>query len=860
MTIGSPLKNTFNVGGITTVTNVPYTTPAADASGNTNGLNASNKIGFYSDYFTKAHPATKKKIEGFKWDERLWTDDSTENWYQQIPRNTNPSTSGVEDYFQYGHGFGRDINLEDIIELPSSGVDESLVFEPYSPVIFHGHYYNGAEENFLFSDDSEIIYPTRSEIVEGVLGYEDGISPPDPFSTIDLDSIPKSTEPIKATTFIWDDSSRSYSISTQWEKRGYFTGRVEESELLDTWNELKESILYSNIDQTLGEFIITYSGIDNETQSFPSIIFSNQVSRPHGFYNDVDVKFDTLDLLGFSDGTNNQSFHTLYAPIDEGVPPNIFSFTYLPSGVIDSDILASGVDGYGIVGGGLLPSGVIETGFLTADVYEWLPRGQGVTLSGYSAHIDYDLGIVSFGNEDGSVPVPEPGSYVGIAYNSTARVEYEPEDTLDTITSLRSNVNPIYRYSPNGFLFISNKDLQPTSITLAANASIISTDLYGPVYLGGTLVEIIATVLDNSGSPVEGETVTFAMDNDTLIGTFTSSSTSTSAITDNNGKAHAYYVTPRDIDDVSETVTYDNFTIDNSPSIPGVSQATILRTSALKINDSIDTDNIYLFKVETGDYTLGGLDHIASHADLQAQELEYYEDYLTDLGIYGPTGIPVADYVSGKPWDELHRELQGLLEPSIYGFNNATGKKTIVADWDASALDPHDFSTGAWNPVHPLSVSGVSSSVYDITYDTSLYDLTIPSGSNSITPSGTVYGYSVVAPARVKMVAYVVNEELNKTITSNEIQLDLQIPDHMNGVWVLDEINQAHIDEISATLFGIAASGQHVPIGFRIRSDSIVLASALGGITFLDINTEYNADIWDTITPLQQTFTVSGIS
>lgn len=859
MTVSAPLKNTFNVGVIKTSVPTPYTIGVSPAASLPSGDSAPHKIGFYSKYTTQLHPATGNKITGFKWDQRLWTDDESENWYQQIPKNTNPTTSGVEDYFQYGNGYGRDIELDSIIRLVSSGVDESNVYNPYSPVVYHGHYYNGVEENFLFSDSSELVYPEHDIVVSGV--WANGAVEPieQGFSIVSLNSIPKAAEPITAITMQWDKDKRKYYITREWKKMGRFTGLVENREHLDTWNDNTKSIVWNNIDTTKDEFVVTYSGVNNGTDTYPSAIFSNQVSEEVGLYEDFHIKFDELEILGISDGEPLQQFHSVYAPIDSSVEPRVLSFLYTPSGVIGGDILASGIDWNGMFGGGILPLGIIQTGYLSTDVTEWLPRAQGVTPSGYSVNIDYDLGVFQFGTEDGGVLVPSAGEIIGVAYSKTARVEYEPEDTINTVTGLRSNLNPTYRHSANGFVFISNKDLQPTNIVLTANASLIATDLYGPIYIGGTLTKIIATVTDNDGLPIDNETVTFSLNNDTLIGNFASSSTSVSAVTNVDGQAHVYYLTPRTIDDIGEVVTYDNFSIDNAPTYSGVTQTTTCRTSTLPVAENINTDLVSLFKIETNDYTLGGLDPAVDYSDFQAQEHAYYDSYLTELGIGGPTGIPITDYVSNKPWEELHRELQGMLEPSIYGFNNATGKKTIVSAWDAAALNPHTFALGAYHPVHPLEVSNVSAGVYDFIYDTSAYTIPVPSGSHT-TPSGTNYGYFVVAlPPPVKMSASVTNEELNKTLTSNEIGLDLRTPNHMNGDWILDEINQAHIDEISETLFGIAASGQHVPIGFRLRSESVTLSSALNGVTFLDINPEYNADIWDSVTPLRQTFTVSGI-
>ncbi len=142
-------------------------------------------------------------------------------------------------------------------------------------------------------------------------------------------------------------------------------------------------------------------------------------------------------------------------------------------------------------------------------------------------------------------------------------------------------------------------------------------------------------------------------------------------------------------------------------------------------------------------------------------------------------------------------------------------------------------------------------------FDTTVDAMPLPTASDPA-PSGTLYSYYIVAPTAVTLIASVVNEATNQTIFSNDININLNIPDNMNGVWILDEINEIHIDEISSQFFSIVAAGQEVPFGWRLPSSNLSLAAMLGGVIFMDKNPNYNANIWNPteVPPLRHQFEV----
>jgi hypothetical protein len=179
-------------------------------------------------------------------------------------------------------------------------------------------------------------------------------------------------------------------------------------------------------------------------------------------------------------------------------------------------------------------------------------------------------------------------------------------------------------------------------------------------------------------------------------------------------------------------------------------------------------------------------------------------------------------------------------------------------------LDPHTFTYSAVGPFQPVNVENPSEGVYDIVFNTSAYQLPQPPASNTgpLLPSGTLHNYFVVAPTSVDVQAYVINHRLNRVVDSNEISIQLKIPPYLSGLWTIDAINQNHINEISSLLTGMVASGQRVPLGFRLRSSTVTLAAALDGVTFLDMNPEYNYNPWDaetTYLPTVSGLVVSGV-
>jgi len=866
MTISS-YGHRFDLVGLVGTGVLSYNHPVTSIDGEAGGKNYPTSIGSLSHYVDIVHPETSNTIQGFLWDERILADESEENWDAFIPVNYDPTTSGVDDYFQSGIGDSTDLEFIEAEAVAASGVYNSLMFDVWAPVINHGYYYDFLDEGYLYSDDSELLYPTLSGVVPGV--YWTGIEPDDAvasgFNLATMESFPKPGVPITAVQMQWLESEGKYEIWKNWRKVIDFTG-IRDSDLQEqsTRNPITNDIYWHLPDRDKNEFLVSFSGVTNVSGT-PEIIFNQQVVEPIGLtYSGL--HFSELEIVGISTGKDNQEFHLKYSPVDSSKAPQIYSFVTKPDGYVSEASVCSGFLGGGLIGGGPLYDGILETGELDVEVKEWLPAPVGTTFSGYQCNIDYDLGTLAFGNSTlPGIQTPSAGEYVAAGYWRTARIEYEPVDTTNTLLAVEANLNPIYRHSGQGFVYLSTRTEDPVSVVLSADLAEISSDIYGPLNIGNNYAPIVALVKDARGNALENQAVTFQITSYPAVGGFGGTNLSIVAVTDEEGKATAYYNPPRTILDIGEEITYDGYSVNAAPAYPGVTETTTFRTDKLLIRG--DESDIFLFQNRVDDPILGWRETSIDQDDLDAQLTEYYRTYLLEHEIYGATGLDGSgvpnNYLTNQTWEDLHRTLLDMARPSMFSQNQGMGRKVLVAAPDPDALNPHTLTAGAWAPMQPIDIVEISAGVYDIVYDTSTYSIPVPSGTMGPTTSGSLYSYFVVAPTQVEMQAQVYNERLQQAIISNTIDVQLSIPEYLNGLWMLDEINQIEIDEVNVLLSGVIADpSKKIPLGFRLKSSNVALASALDGVTFLDVNPRYNANIWDVdeVTSLGHSFNITSIA
>ena len=705
-----------------------YHEPIISARATDDGEASPFSIGSYSKWTTEPLPSTGKLIEGWHWDERVWSEATIENAAMVLPQNFDAAASGIPySYYQSGIGSGEDCKFIDIESVSTSGIDFSGIEDTWIPRVNHGYYYKYNDQKYLFSDDSELLYLSNSETFSGL-------------NLVTLDSVPKPGVPIVAKQIQWDRVNDEYIDTLSFDQKVDFTGIRDISGVRqDTWDYNKDMLISANIDSSLPEFIASpSSGLD--------LIFNKQYSA------------SVTEVIGSGTGVY-QKVHLSFAPVDTTKAITVTS---------------------------------------AAPPISWTVVEQG-PLAGHQVLLDRDLGILSFGN-----PVGTGGSFVPLgneitaSYYKTVRVEYEPQFSSDLASGAEADINPIYRRSPRGFLYLATTEESPASIELSAILPVIQTDIYGPVYIGNLSASIVALVKDDNGNPLEDQIVTFYVDGTPVVGSFGSEGNSTDSPTDYHGQAKVFYLPPKSVNEIGEYTNKSNLDFTGQ----------IITTSGIRING--DVSEVMLFEVWQNDYLLG---HSGTTSD-------YYASYFLNEGITGATATEL--------WESVHRMIWDMQVPTLFTTQIGSGQRRLVAINDATAVNPHaDPVTGplgALVPLPPTSVTDNGNGTYAVSY-----------GGNLVDPAAIEHwGYFLVAPTDVTLMASVFNKKKNTTIYSNPISLRLRIPPYLSGLAILDAINRTTLESLYPILAGLS-NGTKIPLGFRLR-DNITLAGAINGVTFMSNN------------------------
>jgi len=797
-------------------------------------------LGHNSRYVTVPHKRTSNTIKGFQWDKRTWSKEETENWDSFIEPIWDPSTSEISSsYFQSGIGDNRDLALREVVpefldfDLPPQEVIVSqeeiiafqigfggdgiggipVVIQPYSestevlqetmtlnqwcPVVNHGYFYELNQEHFLFSDASKTEYVSYSGVVSGVGSIANG------FNKIELEEYLKPGNPVIARQWQYDQDTGEYEIVVEPKKKASFTG------LRDAVSKARAStsdpdvgaIYFDSIDDENPEFMVVHSGVvpSGVSVPHPTVVFNKQLVEHIG---GEDVP-GSMDVLGITQGEGIEVFNTTFSPIDRTMGVEVFTY---------------------------ISKEAAEGGLYT--LWKGIPEERAPV--GYEVNVDYDLGIISFGDPEKAAEgqiVPPVGYYVAARYWKTVELEYEPEQTTDLTTGVETNINPVYRKGSRGFVFLSQQDDNPAKIVLRAEEREIALNEYGPIYVGLSYVPVVATAYNQRGQVIEDLTVNFEITSLPVVGSFSGGMLTTSGITDQNGEALGYYAPPKTIEEVAEVCTEDDMTIDNSPSVPsGATQTTSFLLDEIALRGT--EKDIFIYKVLKDDL-IQGHQYLTVGTTTQEQATEYYRQFFIEQGIYGPTGLITGTTTPSNKavvWEAMRRFMWNLQRPVIFG--TGSGRKTIVAFLDGEALNPHTFTQGAIYPFQPVVVESSGSGQFNVIYNTSVYSLDAPTGTDSH------HGYMIVGPTLVKIQAYAYNSRLRRNIYSNEIQIDIDIPPYAKGVWEVELLNTLTDSEISP-LLEAAMEGKMVPFGWRIRSTNVTLAAAINAVTFLD---KTNAD------------------
>lgn len=519
-------------------------------------------------------------------------------------------------------------------------------------------------------------------------------------------------------------------------------------------------VIWGNVDTSKHEFIIVWP---SDKTTAPKLYFNKdfvfQVG-PDSFSHADD--FDYCDYLGTRQGDEQQIFFTAYFPIHDN------SFSLYKNEI--STPLTEGTD------------------------YE----------------IDLDRGEVTFPSGSSITK----GDRIYAKYKVTVEVEYEPWFASRFLIPSNININPVASIINSGFVYLTEKDLRVARIELTADAPVISDGVYGPVYLGGDYTYLIATAYSAEGYPVPDTEISFYLDegaspgsNGRINGAAPTVSNPVKVITDANGQARVIYTTSRSVESAGQHITH--------PSSETASELTLLYDYGIN-EDSLDSLFIYQvyaddafqpwIRTTTGDEPghggrkvvlykwtktdeVGGGESGTRNWQTSDASFTYQHPRTGEVGTFMPI---VATSKSNK----------------VLTFsNNLPYTDDVPDDWQlnvtyANGNKVRNPDDGVWYK-------------YIATASTQATEENKPPNPDYWAIYHGMPAYWVAGGKRVKAYAKAYSPLYGATIYATPIELAVEIPEYMNGVYVSDAVK--------------------TPYGFRLYDEHTV-ASALDGVTFLSIN------------------------
>lgn len=424
-----------------------------------------------------------------------------------------------------------------------------------------------------------------------------------------------------------------------------------------------------------------------------------------------------LESVGFSTGDEDQQFHLVYSPVVRDKPISIWS--YSDAGMLQDWTVISGVDEF--------------------------------TTSGYEVWVDYERGVVAFGDDS---QIPPAGDRIVANYWAGQTILYEPEFATEYVLSPNADLNPLSALS-KGFVQVRTGEFDAASIVLTS-----SLVLEGSSYIinvGNNIGRFAATVKDTEGTPLEGQIVTFELIEPT-VGTFGSATESSSA-TGADGKAYAIYSPPSSVDDIGVYST----------------DVTIGGNATLVFDGLFEPENVsgvWLYKVWETDVVLG-----MPESDLTS----YYTDYITDNDL---DNLPST--ASGIAYEIAYRGMHGIETPVTYGAADiSTGRKTIVTTSGVDIIDPRTgtFTGVASSPKYPDSATNTGT---DLEPELTLV-YTPASAIDDIAANGTK-SYFAVTEQNVSVRAYTTNQRTGQRLYSNTVDINIVVPESGKGTLYVDDL------------------------------------------------------------------------
>jgi hypothetical protein len=587
--------------------------------------------------------------------------------------------------------------------------------------------------------------------------YVDSTDNEDGRNVVILASAPEPGFPILASSFRRTTFYQTPVYDTRVQQAQPFTGVYQDEEQLSTATPVTREVVWANVDTTKREFVV-----DRRIPDTIRLLFNRDYIESVGTTPTQLQDFGTGDILGASDGSEWQTFRLERFP----VVPDTFRLY-----VVDAS------------------ASTWEEGVRVDTYNDLLDLADAIyPYGGFYYYLDKDLGRVLFG--DAETGVPTKGHYVVAMYDVTLRIEYEEADLSTKIEAWNADVNPVTQSVNQGFVCITHEELDPASITLKIHKDLISgldTEIYGPIYVGNDYATLRAEVLSPTGTPVPSVEIQFDLVPDT-VGFLGGSSTGTAyGVTDGSGYSYSFYQPPVDSEDMGFYATGEDAV-----------QGNVLHLNNPEAGLSLD-DDVYLYKILKDDPLLGMVYD------------EYLEGNLPDPPWWANPSTYPTNYES---WRDQIIQMHNLAEWTTTPEPN--GRKVIVYNWDAVAINPILGTAGAFVPTRPLSVNAAGG---ELTYPAGAlleadaeYNVAIPPYYHDIG------AYWVVCTKYVQFQASCFSSYYNKRIYSDIITARVQLPRYLLGEYVNEQLYK-------------------IPFGWKIYQDAERNhAAGLDGATFLTIN------------------------
>ena len=815
-------------------------------------------------------------IKGFHYDRKRWVDEEDDKTRNPgyIGALTDQTTEGlVKTYWKSGIGSGNDC---DVVSLIRNSYDSDWL---WSPVIHNGMYYSHYHEYFLWGDASET-YPLISN-------FTDVFNPEEDYIT--LQNVPKEGSPIYATIFRRESD---YSALPYRHARsvGAFTGQISSPGTRYTPHDSNDYPIWSQVDSfnRYECFYHTVSGrlYINQNFAFKVCPFTGEQVEAEG------VSFaaewmETYDAIGLK----NQHVYLNYFPIS---PPTSVSYGYNhylyvmlwpDNGPLERWTLADNNELFfhdatdkvycvdydlGIIRFGghkasdtFLYEAITDTTHQISIINgEDYPRQGVITLASGEQVAYYGIDdnspthhtltqcIRGYGGTAASAQgintsvthvqqgmAPPDGWNIGVAYETTPRIEYEPRYSSDLLIADSVDVRPTSNEKANGIIHISRKPTQLTEILLEVDKNKIGNALYGPVYLTNDYALLTATAYDHEEDPVPGLLLTIEETNSPFVGLLNGVQAPYTAKTVQSGQIKTSF-TPGSLEDsfgakVSSvsfsglntliTIPGDYRNVDladvfifgitkDDPMIGTVglqSDTTAFANTSTypQAQASLTLSTITGYAVNVNDvysenyFNNGTVTITTTGGQTYLRTIVYYKNGILYLNESVPIVFADIDtvYIMHEDWQE-------------WNPNDLNGRKKIIYEWDTSAIHPITGNLGAYFPITPSSVS------YSGGYSTFTFNYTLPV-PNKDDDTNNLGGYWLTTPTVVTFRAYGNDPLTNNLIYSNEVSVRIELPDYLKGVE--DAVNG------------------RIPYGMRCSyTTSGYTATGYGGSTFLSINAQ----------------------